>query len=171
MQNKIYSTTKEQCEKTIYGVCSGCGGKLEPMETVDNSGNPTFWGGCNVCGCFDWGVDRKVFEIAELMVKNYYHVQYSHMQRPNENDSTYSYWLSSQIRGTSGLVNLILRLNDAITSKANPAGGQPASTNMLHDPNTKQEEQESAGAAEQAEATNEANEAADTPPPGDAEQE
>lgn len=35
-----YMQTKQQCADNIGGVCSRCGGKLEPIETVDNSGNP-----------------------------------------------------------------------------------------------------------------------------------
>jgi len=43
-----YITTKEECQKSISGVCEGCGGELEPMETEDNAGNPTYWIGCMV---------------------------------------------------------------------------------------------------------------------------
>ncbi len=60
-----YQITKKQCQESIRGICSYCGGKLEPIETVDNSGNPTFWVGCVPCGVFDNGTDPKTYEIAK----------------------------------------------------------------------------------------------------------
>ena len=49
---KEYRTTKEECQRRIDEracVCPGCGGPIIPFETVDNSGNPTFWAGCEHC--------------------------------------------------------------------------------------------------------------------------
>ena len=66
---KEYKITKEQCQQQIHGVCEGCGGKLEPIETVDNSHDPTFWVGCTHCSCFRSGVERIYFEIARELVK------------------------------------------------------------------------------------------------------
>ncbi|MFH1525821.1 MAG: hypothetical protein ABIG69_04080 [Bacteroidota bacterium] len=53
---------------TIKGVCEGCGGELEPLETVDNAGNPTFWVGCQKCYCFRAGIDPKYFDIAQILI-------------------------------------------------------------------------------------------------------
>ena len=65
---KDYMITKEECQKTIKGVCEGCGCELEPLETVDNAGNPTFWVGCQKCYCFRAGVDAKYFDIAQVLI-------------------------------------------------------------------------------------------------------
>ena len=67
-----YQTTKEECQNKINKdspiVCSLCGGKLEPIETVDNSRNPTFWRGCLECSRFNGGVSPSVYEIASKLV-------------------------------------------------------------------------------------------------------
>lgn len=109
---KQYKFTFEQCESMISGVCSRCGGQLKPLETVDNSGNPTFWAGCETCEVFDWGVSEEVHAIAKAMVEKYHHVQYSHIVRPlyNAPQSDIDYYNRSQIGGTSTLVAQILRI-------------------------------------------------------------
>ena len=65
-----YKITKEQCQSMINGICSRCGGKLEPIETVDNCGDPTFWQGCNKCSRFDSGVDLVTYLTAKELVEN-----------------------------------------------------------------------------------------------------
>lgn len=66
--NKKYITTKKECERKITGVCEECGGNLEPIETVDNAKNPTFWVGCLKCSCFRQGINIKYFNVAtEIM--------------------------------------------------------------------------------------------------------
>jgi hypothetical protein len=78
----IYQTTFDECLQRINeydGVCEGCGAKLEPIETLDNSNNPTFWQGCKVCICFRSGVKRKYFEIARELVKNKILIPYPHI--------------------------------------------------------------------------------------------
>jgi hypothetical protein len=63
-----YKTTKEQCANNISGVCPRCGGSLEPIETVDNSGDPTFWSGCKECCRFSCGVQPHIYKIAKRLV-------------------------------------------------------------------------------------------------------
>jgi len=106
-----YQITKEQCQKSIHGVCEGCGGKLEPIETVNNSGNPTYWVGCNHCSCFRSGVEREYFEIARELIEGNEMVQYSHMKRRDYEDDPdrLLYWLDSQTAGLSRDIKMIHR--------------------------------------------------------------
>jgi hypothetical protein len=119
MSKIIYKITKENCQNQIDNngnVCCGCGGKLKPIETVDNSGAPTYWAGCLYCSVFDNGCKEKVFKIAEKMVQERNYRPYRHDQMPDhEKDSgKYKYWLQSQIRGTVGIVIDILNLNQLL---------------------------------------------------------
>jgi len=76
-----YSISKEDCKKSIKGVCEGCGGDLTPIETVDNAGNPTFWAGCEHCSCFRSGIDKKYFVVARKLVEEDKMLPYSRMKR------------------------------------------------------------------------------------------
>jgi len=121
----IYDTTKEKCQEMIKGICSGCGGKLEPIETVTNSGKPTFWSACPRCEVFDWGCDPSVFEIAQDMVINQNYVHYGNnvCPRPSPgNDSEKEYWLRSQIRGTTGIVRQVLSTSNKLKTNDNKLG-------------------------------------------------
>lgn len=104
-----YKTTKEQCEANINGVCAGCGGKVEAMETVDNSGDPTYWSGCHDCNHFENGTDQHVFNIASKMVEQGY-VEYPHMDRidANSSDEEKRHFTTCQTRGTCRIVGRIL---------------------------------------------------------------
>ncbi len=66
-----YQITKIQCKKQIPkgNICDGCGGYLEPIETIDNSWNPTYWAGCRKCHVFTTGATKKIFKIARKLVK------------------------------------------------------------------------------------------------------
>jgi len=115
---KEYRITREACQANIDKagyVCAGCGGPIIPFDTVDNSGAPTFWSGCESCSCFGSGVPPNVFQIAAHMVdKDRYHY-YSFNERPREeNTEEFAYWRTSQIRGLAGDVWRILRLNEEI---------------------------------------------------------
>ena len=95
---KEYVTTREECAKTIKGVCEGCGGELEPIKTVDNSGAPTFWVGCQHCSSFRGGVEERIFKIARQLVESGEMKGYDHMSRADyENDpDKLSYYLDTQ---------------------------------------------------------------------------
>lgn len=98
---KKYQVTKEECEAKIKGVCEGCGGKLEPIETENNSGEPTYWVGCSHCSCFRGGVDRRYWEIARSLIEKGEMIPYSHMNK-NEYEDTpdrLEYWFDSQCAG------------------------------------------------------------------------
>lgn len=73
-----HKISEERCRSMITGVCSQCGGSLEPIDTVDNGGDPTFWSGCLDCSLFDWGVDPLVFKIAKQMVTTHGYRAYTH---------------------------------------------------------------------------------------------
>ena len=63
-----YQTTKADCQKAIDErgkVCPGCGRRIIPLKTVDNSGRPTYWPGCVHCDRFTCGTEKKNFEIAK----------------------------------------------------------------------------------------------------------
>lgn len=98
-----YKTTREQCQANINGVCHGCGGPLEPIETVDNSRAPTFWPGCRACSKFDYGVDPKVFRVARKLVETERLRPYSFLK-----ESDYQY-LESQTNGATSIVLEVLR--------------------------------------------------------------
>lgn len=116
---KEYKTTKEECQERIDMtpvVCPGCGGVIVPLETVDNSGDPTFWAGCNKCDQFTNGFPPNVFEIAKKMVHEHNHQPYrSHSFPYNGTDAEKEYYYESQIRGTCSEVALVLRLNAQLT--------------------------------------------------------
>jgi hypothetical protein len=106
---KKYQLTKEDCQvrlDKINGVCDQCGGKLEPIETVDNANNPTFWGGCMSCSKFHWGTSREVFEAAVILVDKCFYVAYHHMKKPDQKSEAerFKYWRESQISGACRLV-------------------------------------------------------------------
>jgi hypothetical protein len=107
-----YKTTKEECEKNIYGVCEGCGGELTAIETVDNSGDPTFWQGCLHCSCFRGGVKKKYFEIARKLVESGDLLPYSHMRRIEYEDTPerLEYYLDSQTAGLSHKIGQIHKM-------------------------------------------------------------
>jgi len=65
-EDMIYKTTKDECIKRIgNNVCEECGEKCEPIETVDNSKNPTFWVGCKKCEKFRNSVPKDVYLAAK----------------------------------------------------------------------------------------------------------
>jgi len=109
-----YVTTKEDCEKNIKGVCEGCGGALSAIETVDNSGRPTFWQGCEACSCFRSGIERKYFDIARKLVEGRELVPYSHMCRVEYENTPerLSYYFDCQ---TAGLSRTIKRIHNLLT--------------------------------------------------------
>lgn len=111
---KKYIQTKKECQSIIDSrnpvVCSGCGSKLEPIETVDNSSNPTYWVGCNTCSQFENGTILKHYKAARNMVIKDNFVRYIHMEKPDKkvNLEGYNYWLSSQTRGAVGVIEQVL---------------------------------------------------------------
>lgn len=69
-----YQTTKKECQKKIDeigNVCDSCGRNLQPIRTVDNSHQPTYWAGClhgGTSGNFTWGVPKGVYRLAYKIV-------------------------------------------------------------------------------------------------------
>lgn len=120
-----YDTTKEQCQAMIDdygGVCAGCGGKLSPIETVNNSGQPTYWSGCTECSVLDWGVPKEIFEIAKMMVTEQNYVHYGYKIVPyDKTPEGEKYWLASQIRGTTRIVLQVLNTQKELQKKATEA--------------------------------------------------
>ncbi len=115
----VYKTTREQCQSRIgLLVCEGCGGKLEPSETVDNAGSPTFWVGCNICSCFRGGVLRQYFDIARKLVNNDEMLPYPHLKREDTEDDPggLDYWLNTQ---TAGLARNIVYIHQLLKEKFN----------------------------------------------------
>ena len=112
----MYQTTKEQCQNNIDKrgniVCSSCGGKLEPIETVDNSRNPTFWQGCTNCEIFDNGVNPEIYKTAVEMVDNNNFRAYNFDEKPKDETSfEFDYWRKSQIKGVTRIVQDIIKIH------------------------------------------------------------
>ena len=73
MSEVVYKITRETCQSNLdpNWVCEDCGGAIEPIDTVDNSGDPTFWPGCLTCSRFTHGVPSWVRNIAAEMTGPY----------------------------------------------------------------------------------------------------
>ena len=112
-----YKITKEECASRINGVCSMCGGQIEPLETVDNSNDTTFWSGCKKCSRLDNGVSEQTYLIAkELVEKNGYR-HFSHIQdEPNDSEASLEYNKKAQISGACGLVMDVIRIYKNLTA-------------------------------------------------------
>ncbi len=108
-----YRISKEQCQDSISGICSQCGGPLEPIETVDNGRNPTFWAGCVKCGRFDNGVNPKIYATAKVMVVECNFRPYSHIHHSGRDSSEErEYKINSQIAGACDVVRDVLRIHE-----------------------------------------------------------
>ena len=113
---KNYQITKEQCQANIDKrmpiVCTCCGGKIEPIATVDNSGNPTYWQGCEECAIFNGGTSPKIYATAVKMVDERHFVAYSFDSMPDKSKdpSGFDYWRKSQIRGAVSVITDILSI-------------------------------------------------------------
>lgn len=112
---KYYQTTFDECLKKINelgGVCEGCGNNLEPIETVDNSNNPTFWRGCIKCSCFRVGVKKIYFDIARELVEKEIIIPY-HFLIVEKNEGKFNtpelleYYYQSQCAGLSHTIGQI----------------------------------------------------------------
>jgi hypothetical protein len=119
--NIIYKISKEQCAAIVDGlVCDGCGGPLEPMETVDNAGDPTFWPVCNSCSKYHWGTKKEIHEIAKRLVDDFHYIAYSHMENPacRTNDAEWykQYYRTAQIAGACSIVRNVLQIKSEIES-------------------------------------------------------
>jgi len=105
---KNYTITREECEKTIRGVCEGCGGKLEPIKTVDNAGSPTFWVSCQHCQSYRAGVEERIFKIARQLVESGEMRGYHHMSPADYPDGEKrDYYLDTQTAEMSRQVSRI----------------------------------------------------------------
>ena len=112
-----YRITKRQCAESIRGVCSRCGGELEPIETVDNGGNPTYWSGCVSCSCFDSGVSRLVYTIARAMVDDGYCPHSCDHVGPRDSPEMALYKKRQQIGGACVTVRDVLRICGNLTEE------------------------------------------------------
>ena len=107
-----YQVTKEECQKSIEGVCEGCGGELKPMKTVNNANEPTYWVGCLHCSCFRSGVSREYWEIARQLVEKEKIIPYFRMHRSEYEDTPekLEYYYDSQCAGLSHTIAYIHKL-------------------------------------------------------------
>lgn len=114
----MYAITKEQCQERINNqgdvVCNYCGSILEPIETIDNTTNPTFWAGCNVCERFNTGVPTKIYKIAEKLFDNNRVIPYTHLKRPDEASEAFKHYRWSQIGGITDIVFATLQYNNKL---------------------------------------------------------
>lgn len=91
-------------------VCSGCGGKLEGLKTVDNLHNLTIWAGCTHCSRFDNGVPENIFIIAKKLFESGERY-YNHMNESEfKTDQEKEYYFNSQMSGLTRLVQHVLSI-------------------------------------------------------------
>ena len=121
--NKMYQITKKQCQSDIDKrmpiICTSCGGKIEPIETVDNANQPTFWSGCKKCMKFDNGTIPKIYEISVKMVdeKHFWAYHFDSMPDKEKEPEKFDYWRKSQISGTVDVVIDVLELSSLYESQ------------------------------------------------------
>jgi len=114
-----YKITEKQCRDSIpeNAVCSQCGGVLEPIETVDNANDPTFWCGCKTCFRFDNGVSSDLYYIAKELVENRRYRHYRHIEhKEDDSEETKAYKIGCQISGACGLVSDVLAIQKKIST-------------------------------------------------------
>lgn len=107
---KKYATSKKKCQEMIKGICAGCGGKLKPIETVDNSGEPTFWSYCEICDRLDWGVEKVIWQIARQLVTKHHFIAYLTCEKASyqKNEKERKHWINTQTRGATKIVINVL---------------------------------------------------------------
>ena len=108
---KTYQTTKDECQSRIdvvvNGVCGGCGGKVTALETVDNSGEPTYWSGCEHCSVFTYPVSNRLYKTAQLLIDKGEHV---YEFKPYEaTDNELSYWRDTESRALCSKLSMYLK--------------------------------------------------------------
>lgn len=109
---KEYKITSESCAKMVEGlVCASCGGNLEPFETVDNAGDPTYWPHCPKCQVIDWGVKEEIHKAAAYLVDNMNFVSYRSID-PSEH-----MYRERQIRGAISTVLNVMAAVDKTKPK------------------------------------------------------
>jgi len=113
---KKYQTSREDCQKTIKGVCPGCGGLVEPIETVNNSDEPTFWAGCKTCHEFCSGVNPTVFKVARHMVEREGLVAYQYLKEYDGDEEMVDYCLRGQTKGACEIVKRVLLAHFTFTA-------------------------------------------------------
>jgi len=107
-----YIVTKEECRKSIKGVCEGCGSKLEAIETVDNGGNPTFWVACRKCSKYRQGIEKKYVKIARQLVETNTLIPYRTINRLEYegNPESLEFYFETQTAGLSFTIKLIEKM-------------------------------------------------------------
>ena len=113
--SKKYQTTKSQCQekidKVIDGVCGGCGGKVTPLETVDNSGEPTYWAGCEHCSIFTYPVSVRLYKTAQALLDDHEYVY--EMQPYKATDDELSYWRDTESRALCNKIDKYVKAYEA----------------------------------------------------------
>lgn len=108
----------------LGNVCDSCGRKIVPIETVDNSNNPTYWAGCKhggESGNFTGGVPKGTYELAKKLVLNG-DAYYSHLDKNDyKTKEQKQYWFESQV---SGMARFIERMEYYKNNKARKTKAQ-----------------------------------------------
>lgn len=117
MGSKKYMTTKEDCQSRIDlvvdGVCPGCGGKVTPLETVDNSDNPTFWAGCEHCSVFTYPVKENVYRTAQTLLDENEYVYHS---KPYQvSDEELEYWRETESRALCDKIRHYIKVYNEVS--------------------------------------------------------
>lgn len=119
--SKVYQITAERCQesidKVVNGVCPGCGGKVTPIETIDNSGAPTYWAGCDHCSVFTYPVKPKLYRTAQMLIDD---GEFRYNSRPyyNASEEELEYWRTEESMG------LCSRIQKYVMAYENNDGGE-----------------------------------------------
>jgi len=113
-----YQVTKKQCQDKITGVCPGCGGKVTPLKTVNNLGEPTYWSVCEHCSLFTGGFNPKYQRIVRKLIENNEMIPYTSMSRSEYEDTPerLDYWLDAQTSKLTRDINYIAHLLEESTN-------------------------------------------------------
>ena len=113
-----YSITREACQATIDSVhdpvCPGCGGPVVPIETVDNSRNPTYWSGCETCLVYTHPVTRRMHAIACAMVESGMHPVYGSYEIQAGGADLGNYRIRANRRECCRIAALVLTIADEV---------------------------------------------------------
>ena len=120
--DKQFRITKEACAAGINGICPRCGGKLEPIETVDNSGNPTHWSGCNACMTFTNGVPPLIYRTALLLVDDGYRPYSFIIEDKKYSDAKKMGDRQTQVAGACDTVRNVLRIYKQVVDNSKGEG-------------------------------------------------
>ena len=115
-KKRIYQVTRAECQKSIKEgfVCEGCGGKVEPIKTVNNANEPTYWAACLQCNHYTHGIEETYFKVARKIVEGGFITPLRYMNKCDYENTPekLAYYLAMQ---TSALSYDVRRIDKALS--------------------------------------------------------